>query len=287
MIRMFETWARSFHLVKQSYAIFKSDKEMVWFPIISMTITFFVFLSFIIPLALMGVDDFTPAHYAFFFLYYIVSYFIIIFFNVGLISSARIRLQGGDPTFKDGITEAKKHIGRIFLWAVISATVGLLLRMLMDQLQKKSELLAAIVTSLLGMMWTLLTFFVIPVMIFENKGVFEAITSSGRLFKKTWGETVVGSGSLGLIFLLLGLLGIIPVIIAFMSGSGAALLITVGLIILYWVFLGIMSSTLNGIFVAALYQYATTGKIPVGFDAESVQQAFVKKHSVKHFSDKA
>lgn len=248
---------------------------MLLFPIISMTVIILVFLSYIIPFnAYTGLALPEQVNLTFLLLFYLVSYFIIVFFNVGLVSCARIRLNGGDPTFKDGITNARKHLRGIFLWAMISATVGLLLTALTGK-TKKGSWLAAPLSSL----WTLLTFFVIPVMIFENKSVFQSIKSAGQLLKRTWGETVVGSFSIGLIFGLLGLLGVIPFFAAFWCRSCSITIILPALaaVIFYWVFLGIMGSTLTGIFRAVLYEYATTGRIHQGFDVTSVQNAFVAK----------
>ncbi len=273
---MVNTFSRSYHLVKQSYAILKKDKEMMWFPIISGILTILLFLSFIIPLFVAS-SSFSSAYYGYLFLYYIISYFIIIFFNVGLISCARIRLNGGDPTFRDGFVEAKKHFGQIVGWALLAATVGLILRIIIDKMEERSEILGAILVSLLGTAWSILTFFVVPVMVFENKGVFSAIKGSGQLIKKTWGESLISTGGLGLFFFLLGLIGIVPIVLAVYSGSTIAITITVALAILYWIVLGVIGSSLNGILIAALYQFATTGKVADGFDEDVVKGAFAHK----------
>jgi hypothetical protein len=277
---MFETWFRSFQLVKQSYAILKKDREMLLFPIISMTAIVLLFISYIIPFkAITGVDLPAPVDLTFLVAFYLISYFIIVFFNVGLISCARIRLNGGDPTFKDGITNASKHLHSILLWSMISATVGLILTMLTTPSKKRSLIQDSVVgffRSILGMAWTLLTFFVIPVMIFENKGVFQSIKSSGQLFKKTWGETAVGSASINLIFGALALPGIFG-FIGMLWCQSCSVTTRMGMLaaaILYWVILGISSSTLSGIFRTVLYEYATNGKVHEGFDTDRVQNAF-------------
>ncbi len=272
---MFETWSRSWRLVKQSYGILLKDKEMMWFPILSGIITLGLLLSFVIPLFVA--DLFAPGAvlYSLLFVYYILSYFIVIFFNVGLVACARIRLQGGDPTVKDGMNAAIKHLPNILLWAVISATVGLLLRMISDKLE--DNFLGQIIISLLGMAWTLLTFFVVPVMIFENKSVFASIKGSAHILKKTWGETVVGQFSMSGIFFLLGLIGVVPLGVALLSGSLSAVLVVGVIVVIYWLALSVLSASLQGIYLTALYHYAMTGKAPEGFDGDEIKQAFVKK----------
>ncbi len=275
---MMENFTRSFKLVKESFEVLKKDKEMMLFPIISGIVTILLFISFIIPIFFISGTDTARRgtgnfYYFILFIYYILSYFIVIFFNTGLITCANIRLNGGDPTFSDGFNNAKKHIGKIFVWALISATVGLILRIIAD----RSETIGKIVIAIIGMAWSLITFFVVPVMVFENIGVMESIKKSGYLFKKTWGENVIGQFSMGLIFFILGIIGLIPLILSFLAGSPVIIISAVVLVIIYWVVLGIISSSLDGIFVTALYNYANTGKIPSAYSPEVLTNAFRPK----------
>lgn len=274
------TFSRSFQLVKESFAVLKKDKEIMWFPIISSIVTVLLFISFLIPVYFLtdikteGITN-NYLYYILFFAYYLLSYFIVIFFNTGLITCAHVRLNGGDPTFSDGFKNARKHIGKIFVWALISATVGLILRTIAD----KSKTLGRIVTAIIGMIWSLLTFFVIPVMIFENLSVIQSIKKSAHLFKKTWGENVIGQFSMGVFFMVLALIGIIPLIMSFFTFSFILVILTASLVIIYWVILGIISSSLSGIFVTALYTYANTGKVPSVYSQAIIMNAFRPKIS--------
>ncbi len=282
---MFKHFSHSFRLVKESFAVLKKDKEIMLFPVISGVLTVMAFISLFTPFALasIGREISTSFFYLLLFSYYLITSFIVIFFNSGLIACAHMRLNGKDPTFKDGLKKAWKHIDQIFVWSLISATVGLILRMIIDQIEESEKLgpigkfVGMIFVSLLGMAWSFLTFFVIPVMVLENKTVFASIKHSGSLFKKTWGENVIGQFSMGLAFLLLGLVGLGAMILAFLSGSLMVMVVVGGLILLYWTLLAILSSSLNGIFVAALYNYATTGKVPSAYSPELVKSAFRAK----------
>src|SRR3989344_3507528 len=201
---MFQHFSYSWQLVKESFAVLKKDKEIMLFPIVSGILTVIAFLLL--------------------FIYYVITSFIVIFFNTGLITCAQMRLNGKDPTFKDGIKHAWKHLGNIFVWSLISATIGLILRMIVDRIENSErlgpigKLVGMIFIGILGMAWSFLTFFVIPVMVFENKNVFASIKQSGSLFKKTWGENVIGQFSMGLIFGLLFLAGAAVAFLAFLSG---------------------------------------------------------------------
>ncbi len=274
---MVGVFSRSFKLVKESFAVLKKDKEIMWFPVISVIVTVLLFVSFITPIyfsADIRLGDLTSnyLYYVMFFAYYLLSYFIIIFFNTGLITCVHIRLHGGDPTLSDGLKNAAKHVKKIFIWALISATIGIILRAIAN----KSGTLGKIVTGIIGMVWSLLTFFVIPVMIFENVSVFQSIKRSGHLFKKTWGENVVGRFSIGIFFVILSLIGIIPLVLSLFTMSLTMIILVLASVITYWVILGVISSSLSVIFTTALYDYANTGKVPSAYSPEVIKNAFKK-----------
>ena len=212
-------------------------------------------------------------NYAILFLFYLTSYFVIVFFNVGLVYCAHIRIKGGDPTFRDGLNAAFANIGKIFMWALISATVGMILNIL----SRRAGVIGRIVISLIGMAWTLLTFFVVPAMIIEKRSVKDSISKSGALFKKTWGENVVGQFQIGLIFFILSLFGLIFPIIGLLTGNGILFIAFLGIAFFYWVLLGIINSSLDGIFKTALYEYATTGVVPAGFSDDTIKNAYRHK----------
>jgi hypothetical protein len=167
-------------------------------------------------------------------------------------------------------------VGKIFIWALVSATIGIIL----SSLSRRSGLIGRLIIGLIGMAWSLLTFFVIPVMIFENVSVTDSIKKSGAIFKKTWGENVVGQFSIGVFFMLLALLGIVPLIIGVISltsGSFIPMILFFGIAILYWVIIAIVSSSLNGVYLTALYNYASKGVVPAGFSEESIKAAWKTK----------
>lgn len=270
---------RSFLLVKESFQILKKDKEVMWFPIISSIVVFVVNIVFLVVTFMTGIfneetaENFDVKFYLVLFVFYLVSYFIVTFFNTGLVTCANIRLNGGDPTFKDGMDNAKKHVSKIFLWALFAATVGIILQIISD----KSKWLGKLVVSLLNLTWSLATFFIVPVLIFENYNVFDSLKQSGSLFAKTWGENVVGQISMSLFFGLLSILGIIPLIVAIVVGDGLFILLSFVLMIAFWIILGVISASLNGIFKTALYNYAKTGQVSYGYSSDVFQSAFAPK----------
>jgi hypothetical protein len=279
------TFSRSMQIFKESLGVLKLDKELVLFPIISGVVMLILTASFIVPIALFtGIKDGefsnNALYYVFFFIFYLIGYFVVIFFNTGLIACVQIRLSGGDPKFSDGMHFAVNNLGKIAGWSLISATVGLILQLI----RERAGLLGRIAAGLFGLAWNLLTFFVIPVMIFENEGVIQSIKKSAGIFKRTWGENVVLRFSMGLILFLLGLLGVIPLVLAALTKSVPVIIGVGAVVVLYWFALGIISASLNGIFATALYDYATTGTVPSAFSPEVIAGAFEAKRQRGFFS---
>lgn len=253
------SFGRSWELMKLSFGVIRKDKEILLFPLISGIVMVTIMLSFILGIFFTGLFVTSSVlMIVFFFLLYVILYFVGIYFNTAVIGCAMIRLQGGDPTLKDGFRIANENIKSIFAWAIVAATVGLILR----ALSEKMDVLGKIIMSIIGFAWTMATFFVIPVMIYEKLSVGKAIKRSAYVFKDTWGETFISQFGFGLIFFLLGILGIIPIALGFMAGG---IFMWVGLIVAfaYFIVLFCLSTAAQGVLVAALYRYATTGQLNV------------------------
>jgi uncharacterized membrane protein len=252
------------------------DKEILLFPLLSGIITIVAFASVVSAGVMSGVfqhfDKRDPVMYAVAFVWYFISWFIVLFFNVAVIECASIRLRGGDPTIADGFRASMQHLGRITAWAFVSATVGVILRFLAD----RSGLIGRIIVGLLGAAWSIATYFIVPVMIFEKRSLRDSVKQSTQLIAKTWGESLLAAGGVGAFIALLAVAGlIVPIAALFISPM--AMLIGLGVVVVYWIALAVMSEALTGIFRTALYLYATEGRTPAGFTPEFVQNAFAPK----------
>jgi hypothetical protein len=280
---MFQRISNSWALIKASAGVLRADKELLVFPIVSAVGLLIVTASFAFPMVLAGFfDSLLRGRAQVFglvvaFAFYIVQYFVIIFANTALVGAALIRLRGGDPTIGDGLRIALQHLGTILGYALVSATVGMILRWLSE----RGRFVGRLVSSILGLAWNLATYLVVPVLIVEGVGPIEAIKRSASLLKRTWGEQIVGNFSIGLVFGLLALLafvvGVPLIILAVSSGSVAWIALTGLLFVLVLILLGLINSTLNGIYVAAVYRYAAEGETSGFFDEDMVREAFLPK----------
>lgn len=238
--------------------------------------TIVVAVSFLVPIfALGGIesDSLGTAEIVILALLYIALAYITIFFNAALVFAADERLKGGDPTLRSALRGAASRAGRILPWAVVSATVSIILR----AIEERVGALGRIVTGLVGVAWSLVTFLVVPVLVFEDLGVVDAVKRSGTLFKQTWGENMAAQFGFGLLGTIAALPGI--AVAAIGLGSGGALA-GIGVVIgVVWVALVVVViASLSGIFQAALYHYAVSGTVPgQHFSEQTFAQAFVPR----------
>jgi len=263
---------RSWELAKASLEVLKQDKELLIFPLISAVVMFFITLTFLVPTLVGNVLDNILARgmpvfgYIVLFLFYLVQYTVVYFNSTALVGAAMIRLRGGDPKVKDGFEIAVSRLGPIFGWALLSATVGLVLNMISNNSKKKGRGIGSFIASLLGAAWNVVTFLVVPVVAVEGLGPIQAVKRSWSLLKRSWGEQIAGTLSIGLIFALIGiggglLLGGIGIGLSILFESILPAVLFGVLIVLFAMALSLLSSTLNGIFSASVYAYAAEGQV--------------------------
>ncbi len=280
---MFEKIERSWALVKASAAVLQADKKLLVFPALSALCTLLVAGSFLIQANAAGLfrhiehGHLTADRLPLWFAFYLVQYFIIIFFNCALVGAALIRLRGGTPTLADGLRCALAQLPSILVYAVISATVGMILR----SLQERAGFIGRWIVGLIGMAWTLATFLVVPILVSNDVYPLEAIKRSAELLKRTWGENLIGNAGIGVVFGLIMFLLIASGMALIVPAAASKSTLTVGLVIAFLiiavVLLALVQSALQGIYAAAIYRYAEEGAIGAGFDEALIADAFKAK----------
>ena len=280
-------FSRSWELVKESFAVLRSDKQLMLFPVLS-AIACLITTAMIaaggifavlpsIKTAMLAGQHWQPANSSSYmlviFAIYVANYFVMVFFNVALVGVANSRLMGGSWTFRDGITLAWARKGTILLWAIFAATVGMILR----TIEQRLGLIGRIIMKIIGVAWTLACYFVVPVLAFEDLNPFAAVKRSARLFRDTWGERVAGGFSIGLVFLVLMLPGFGVWIAMSVAFGVKGMLIGLALLVLYMIVLSVVSSAVQGIFNAALYRYACFKQVPPAFTPQLITGAWTPK----------
>lgn len=274
---MFRRMGYGIELAKQSFRVLRLDKELLLFPIFSAIACLLVSASFIAPLVAGGFfdnlagDDPGAIMYLVVFGFYVANYFVIIFFNAAVVECAIIRFRGGDPTVADGLKGASGRLPQIFGWAVVAATVGIILR----AIEERSGLVGRIVSGLLGLAWSAATFFVVPIIVMERLGPIAAAKRSTRIVRQTWREAVGAHLGIGAISFLLYIVcgAVIALGMAMMStpivGGTLAVAGLLGMLAV-----ALCSSVVSAIVTGALYMYAGQGQVPDHFERETLDRVF-------------
>lgn len=268
-------------IVMQSWALLIKDKEIMWFPVLSgianiIAVALFSSVIFFVALggAFSGIGSIgeVGANIVFYialFIYYLVMFFISNFFIAGMYIIAHGRFNQQDLSFTDGMNGAKENIGKIFWWSAISATVGVLLKIIEDRFR-----LGKIISFILGSVWGILTYFSLPSLIIGKTSVKESFKQSASVIRKTWGETIIVNLGVGLFVTLLFFLAIaIAVGVIVLVPIAPVVLSMVILLFIFLIVLIVVSTALSSIFKLAIYEYATTGRVPEGFSPELIQNA--------------
>ena len=270
-------------LASQSFRVLVVDKSLLVFPLLSGIASFLVLASFLGGVFAVGYSGHKEAindatSWAILFAYYFANYFVIVYFNSALVACAMIRFRGGTPTLGDGLRAARSRITQIVAWAFFAATVGVALRIIAERV----GFIGKIVIAILGAAWTVATYFVVPVLVVEKLGPYDALKRSTGIIRKTWGESLVGNVGIGLVTTLVTVLAIIAtgaltLVAAVKLGSAGVAIAGAVLIVLIIVASALVSSALSSIVLSASYLYATEGKVPRVFADAGLQYAFAPK----------
>ena len=280
---IFDTLRRGWTLSKLSFSVVKADPELLLYTFLSAMMVFVTIAAGAYPGYEAEINEgshwamtdpvinpetgeeerqATNSYLAWIFLTYMVGSIIVVFWNSAIIVSAHERLTGGDPTIMTGIKAAFSRIHIIILWGIIAGTVGLLLRIARDAANKNSKggmkMVAMVVLWLVEIAWWIYTFFIIPMIVLEKKGIREGLREGRSLFGKTWGENVTSGLGIGLITLVGIIISLLIGYLVFMISQIAGIVITIALIgiLILW------TNTAEVVVVAALYEFAKTGKMP-------------------------
>ena len=279
-------FSNSWRLVQASWSVLKADKELIIFPVISAIAAAIVTLLFAVPLWVSGFFDRLDEGgssqvlgFAVLFVFYLVLYTVINFCNAALVGAAMIRLRGGDPTAADGFQIAASHLRPIVGYAIIGATIGVILQIIRD----KTDFLGDLFAGLANAAWGVMTFLVVPVLVVEDVGPIDALKRSPSLLKKTWGEQIIGNTGIGLVIGLIVVAAVLvgAALIAIGSAIGGvvlAVLLAVPVVLAVAAIIAVGAS-LKGIYTAALYRYASEGDSGTFFSEDLIRNAFVPKAS--------
>ncbi|HLX91768.1 MAG TPA: DUF6159 family protein [Puia sp.] len=274
----FEKLSNGWRISLYSFSVLRENKSLIIFPILSAVSMILIFGSVIT--AVLASNGWTAANfdvnnrtldYILVFLFYLVNYFIVVFFNMALIHCTRLYFHGQRPKVADGIRFSLSRVRSIFAWAVLAAIVGTILRIIQENVGS----LGKIITGLIGVVWNIAAFFVVPVIAYENLGPVDAIKRSASMMKQKWGESLGATFSFGLIHF------IAVLVVAgslFVMGSFINVVLGIALAVLGVLVLAAIFSAAQTIFVSSVY-HEVTGDPVAKFNEAFADSLFVSKKS--------
>ena len=272
----FDRLSNGWTLAMNSFKVLKENKQLIIFPVLSGISLVLIMGSFVLVfLSANGwsfenaEDSGTIGNYLYLFLFYLVNYFIVVFFNMALIHCTRLYFRCEEVSINAGLRFSLSRIGTIFSWSVFAAIVGTILRII----QEESGIIGKIITGIIGIVWNIATFFVIPVIAYEDLGPIAAFKRSSQLMKQKWGESLGATFSFGLIQFLAMIVLVIPL---FFIGNlihpiGGIALAIMGVFIIVTIF-----SAAQTIFVSAVYHNITDEPVK-HFNQQMIDGLFQKK----------
>ncbi len=269
---MFATIGHTFELMKMSWRVLMLDRELILFPIMSVVALVAVaaavmgggLLSGAFGLAEEGGEGST-GDLVLGLLLAFVSMAVVIFFNAALVAAAMERLRGGDPSVTSGLKAASARVPQILAWAVVVTVVMLVLR----ALRNRGGIAGQIGAMFGEAAWELASFFAVPFIVEEGVGPFDALRRSASLLRQTWGRQITAGFGFGLLTIVAVIAAVLIGVLLAAIHPFLGLAIGIPLVGLAWATV----TALEGIFKAALYDYAT-GREPHGFDQASLRNAY-------------
>jgi Family of unknown function (DUF6159) len=275
----------SFLLFKESWRFLVADKELLLIPLIT-SILNLCLLGFVIGVAVLLTQDaenpvFTGdtlhgLDYVLLGIVYAVAAFTLALSQAAITHTVYTRMHNGNATLGGSLKVAFSHAGTLFVWSLITATVGVLLRIIADRF----EFMGRIVSVLMGAAWAIATFFVIPAIVIGKKGAVESIPFSITTFKRTWGETLISNITLGLFFFVAYLVALVIFIGLIVLGTqldNLVIIIFAIILAFAWIIVASLAqAALQGIIKTVLYVYATDTSAPLNFNRELLEAMLVR-----------
>jgi hypothetical protein len=203
-----------------------------------------------------------------------LSTLVATYFAVALAAASSEVLEGRDATVRGGTAVASSVLGPIVGWALVLTTVNLVLQVL----RERAGIIGSLLLGAATVAWGLATFLVVPILALEGLGPLRALDRSASLFRQKWGEQLVGTASIGLLFALLGTVpAVLLMVIGFASGSTALAVVCIAVAVIVAVVAGVLGSAARAVFAVALYRYASGTGSTGPFTSYDLERAVARK----------
>ena len=280
-------------IFNQAFNALKKDTRVLLVPLIAMLVNIVFFVGFIISWILLipAMNIYNATNTVDFVLgavLYLAFACTQVFSQAILMSAANDIFEGKPADLSAAVRKAFSRFGSLFLFAVLEATVGLILRAIAERLQGIG---GALLRFIGGLAWSIASYFAIPGILFDGLSPFKSIGESGRLIKAKWGTAMrvnVAAGALLALAIFASFGSIMGGLFVFANANsgventivwpmGSTLLVAFGILLLF-VAIFVQGAVLAFLKVA-LFRFAKD-QSSAGFEQNTLASGFkVKKQS--------
>ena len=269
---------RGWRLARRSLSVLRGKPSLALFPVVSAAVTLLAFAALLAPgAALTALDDAWWIAIPFAVVATYAAAFCAVYFNVALAGAVARALDGRSAGLTDGLEIARGRRRAVARWALVAATVGLVLQALQAATAADNpvaRLAGAIVAGLGGAAWAIATYFVVPILAFEELGPKAALARSAALVRERWGEGVGGTAAIVTVVLLAGLVPAAALVALALAAGGSLAIVAVAAAVAIVIGALVVGTALSTIFRVVLYRFAGDGRAVAGFAPAELEGAF-------------
>jgi hypothetical protein len=256
-----------FGMARRSVRVLRAYPKLLVFPIVGGLSGVAFILTLFGSLFLTGplLQEPGAALFGALFVAYIVETFIASFFAAALIAATRTVFDGDEPSIRGAMAAAWQRKLPLLVWSIVAAVIGVIIQ----GIESQDNLVGQLLAGLFAVAWSVMTYFVVPVIVFRDPSITEMFSESATTFKDTWGESIGAMGTINLVTLLFSLVGVAIGGITYFATAGlgpvqlpATILVGGSAVLLGMLF----GKALTGIAKTALYLYATENTAPEFFE---------------------
>jgi len=187
-IGFFDRMKTGWTLTKDSARVVHDTPKLLIFPLLAGIASVSFLAVFFVPMLIANLVG-SGLEYAALFVWYFATTFLSTYAAAALVHATNDVFHGRDPTVRGSLAAVGSRLGPIVAWSLLSATVSVLLKMLEDS----DNPIAGVLGMLFSIGWGIMTFFIVPVIVFEDVSITSMFSRSSETFRDTWGETL-GAG---------------------------------------------------------------------------------------------
>lgn len=273
-------------LTQHSLRLVRENKSLLFFSIASAVIRFILFTLGMIPVAQFEWatwhhQPITLLHYCVFFSYFLFFLYclncISLLFHAALSASVMTIIQQEKFTLAAGFAIMKKRFFHLVSWAFMMVFGRIIIRTAENWYDSWPQ--TKIATQFFsGLKWKVATYFVLPMMVMENKNGIRAIKHSAHIIKTKWGTELIATARINFVLFVAKIMALLPLMISVAMGDKTTVLIGSAITVILFLLMSIIYSATQLVLISALYLFATNQTHSTHYFSDALlQSAFQRK----------